>query len=117
MQPIYFQPKGINPKYCEVGIIHESDPNYIWYMYEPCKVLISEVKIIPKENVYYDKKSRESMIINLKANKNGKSNQRWKCCRASNLQIHWLPIGTAFKVEEYDGAESLRTMDDLCIIA
>ena len=64
MQPIYFQPKGINPKYCEVGIIHESDPNYIWYMYEPCKVLISEVKIIPKENVYYDKKSRESMIIN-----------------------------------------------------
>ena len=74
MQPIYFQPKGINPKYCEVGIIHESDPNYIWYMYEPCKVLISEVKIIPKENVYYDKKSRESMIINLKANKNGKSN-------------------------------------------
>ena len=64
MQPIYFQPKGINPKYCEVGIIHESDPNYIWYMYEPCKVLISEVKIIPKENVYYDKKSKESMIIN-----------------------------------------------------
>lgn len=63
-ETIYFQPKGINPKYCEVGIIHESDPNYIWYMYEPCKVLISEVKIIPKENVYYDKKSREYLIIN-----------------------------------------------------
>ena len=64
MQPIYFQPKGINPKYCEVGMIHESDPNYIWYLNEPCKVLISEVKIIPKENVYYDKKSSECMIIN-----------------------------------------------------
>lgn len=63
-EPIYFQPKGINPKYCEVGMIHETDPNYIWYMYEPCKVLISEVKIIPKENVYYDKKSREYLIIN-----------------------------------------------------
>ncbi len=62
-ETIYFQPKGINPKYCERGIIHESDPNYIWYLNEPCKVLISEVKIIPKENVYYDKKSRECMII------------------------------------------------------
>ena len=64
MQPIYFQPKGINPKYCEVGMIHETDPNYIWYLNEPCKVLISEVKIIPKENVYHDKKSREYLIIN-----------------------------------------------------
>ncbi len=33
------------------------------------------------------------------------------------LSIHWLPIGTAFQVEEYDGAKSLRTMDDLCIVA
>ncbi len=33
------------------------------------------------------------------------------------LSIHWLPVGTAFEVDEYDGAESLRTMDDLCIVA
>lgn len=39
------------------------------------------------------------------------------CGGASDLQIHWLPVGTAFQVEEYDGAESLRTMDDLCIVA
>ena len=29
---------------------------------EPCKVLISEVKIIPKENVVFDKKSRLYLI-------------------------------------------------------
>ena len=81
MQPIYFQPKGINPKYCERGIIHESEPLYIWYLNEPCKVLISEVKIIPKENVYYDKKSRESMIINLKTNKNEKDIITLPCIR------------------------------------
>lgn len=51
MNLVYFQPKGINPEYCEVGMIHEKDPNYIWYLDEPCKILLSEVKIIPKENV------------------------------------------------------------------
>jgi hypothetical protein len=55
---VYFQPKGINPKYCEAGIFLKNDPNYIYYYYGPCKILISEVKIIPKENVFYNKKIR-----------------------------------------------------------
>jgi len=58
MNTIYFQPPGISPKYCEVGMILKSDPDYISYLDEPCKILISEVKIIPKENVIYHKKSR-----------------------------------------------------------
>ncbi len=58
MNTIYFQPKGINPQYCEVGMISETDPEYILYLDEPCKILISEVKIIDKENVIFDKKSR-----------------------------------------------------------
>jgi hypothetical protein len=62
MTPIYFQPKGISPQYCEVGMISETDPDYIWYLDEPCKILISEVKIIDKENVYYNKKTRNHEI-------------------------------------------------------
>lgn len=58
MNPVYFQPKGIKPEYCEVGMISETDPEYIWYLDEPCKILISEVKIIDKENVILDKKGR-----------------------------------------------------------
>mgnify|MGYP003413972856 FL=1 len=58
MNTVYFQPKGINNQYCEVGMISETDPEYIWYLEEPCKILISEVKIIDKENVIFDKKSR-----------------------------------------------------------
>jgi hypothetical protein len=65
MTPIYFQPKGIRPQYCEAGMISETDPNYIWYLDEPCKILISEVKIIDKENVYYNKKTRNYEIIKL----------------------------------------------------
>ena len=37
-------------------MISETDPEYIWYLEEPCKILISEVKIIPKEQVVYNKK-------------------------------------------------------------
>ena len=62
METIYFQPKGIRPQYCEAGMIHESDPKHIWYLDEPCKILISEVKIIPKDNVTYDKKSRSYLV-------------------------------------------------------
>jgi hypothetical protein len=58
MNTVYFQPQGIKPQYCEVGMISETDPEYIWYLDEPCKILISEVKIIEKENVIFDKKSR-----------------------------------------------------------
>ena len=55
MNTVYFQPQGIRPKYCEVGTISENDPEHIWYLDEPCKILISEVKIIPKEKVTYNK--------------------------------------------------------------
>ena len=30
---------------------------------------------------------------------------------AENLEVVWLPEGTQFWVHEYDGSESLRTMD------
>lgn len=39
------------------------------------------------------------------------------CGGASDLKIHWLPIGTAFLVDEYDGNESLTTDADLITIA
>ena len=58
METIYFQPPGIRPQFCEAGYISETDQEYIFYLDEPYKILISEVKIIPKEKVIYDKKSR-----------------------------------------------------------
>lgn len=36
---------------------------------------------------------------------------------AEKLAIEWLPQGTAFDIEEYDGAESLRTYEDIKLIA
>jgi hypothetical protein len=61
---VYFQPKGIRKEFCEVGMISEKDPNYIWYLDEPCKVLITEVKIIQPENVLYNNKTKLYQVIN-----------------------------------------------------
>lgn len=36
---------------------------------------------------------------------------------SDGLHIEWLPQGTAFIIEEYDGAESLTTLDNLTLIA
>ena len=55
---VYFQPLGIKPKICEIGIIGISDPSYIWYLDEPCKILLSDVKLINKDNVCYNEKKR-----------------------------------------------------------
>ena len=34
------------------------------------------------------------------------------CGGATDLTIKWIPQGTAFKIDEYDGAESIITQDD-----
>lgn len=35
------------------------------------------------------------------------------CGGASDLTIQWLPVGTAFRIHEYDGAESVEIRDDI----
>jgi hypothetical protein len=39
------------------------------------------------------------------------------CGGAADLEIHWLPIGTAFRIDDYDGNETLQTLDDLILVA
>lgn len=39
------------------------------------------------------------------------------CGGARDLKIVWLNLGTPFRVEEYDGHETLYTIDDLILIA
>ena len=39
------------------------------------------------------------------------------CGGAADLEIHWLPIGTAFGIDDYDGNETLQTLGDLILVA
>jgi hypothetical protein len=36
---------------------------------------------------------------------------------SDGLTIEWLPEGTAFRIDEYDGAESIETLDSLTLVA
>ena len=35
----------------------------------------------------------------------------------SDLTVEWLPVGTAFRIDEYDGSESIVTLSDLAYTA
>jgi len=35
------------------------------------------------------------------------------CGAVGDLTIQWLPVGTAFRIHEYDGAESVEIRDDM----
>jgi hypothetical protein len=35
------------------------------------------------------------------------------CGGADGLTIEWLPVGTAFRIHEYDGSESVDVRDDM----
>ena len=35
------------------------------------------------------------------------------CGGADDLTIEWLPVGTAFRIHEYDGSESVEIRDDI----
>ena len=39
------------------------------------------------------------------------------CGGAEDLTIAWLPEGSRFTIEEYDGSESIRTVENLTYIA
>ena len=49
MSTIYFQPKGINPRFCEVGMISETDKDYIWYLNEILISLTANVRVLGEE--------------------------------------------------------------------
>ncbi len=53
---VYFQPEGIKLEFCEIGIMYHDEPDFIYYLNEPCKTPVCMVKIIPSERVQCDKK-------------------------------------------------------------
>lgn len=60
---VYFQTKGMNPKYCEAGMFLCEDEDYIYYLDEPCKIHKNEVVIIPSSRVVINKKTRQNIVL------------------------------------------------------
>jgi hypothetical protein len=61
---VYFQPPYISGDYCEVGYLVPTDKDYIYYLHDSCKILISEVRIIDEKDVFLNKKTNTYRLIN-----------------------------------------------------
>lgn len=70
---VFFQPKGMKSIYCEAGMILANDPDHIHYFDEPCKIHISEVKIIDMSDVIAPKNRNQPYIVKSNLNKSSKS--------------------------------------------
>lgn len=53
---LFFVTKGLKKGHCLCGTILDFDKDYVYLLNEPCKIAISNVEIIPKENVVFDNK-------------------------------------------------------------
>ena len=48
----------------------------------------------------------------------GKTESDYVCTLgARDLSIAWIPVGTKFTIQEYDGSESIMTVEDLELTA
>ena len=82
-----------------------------WYSWNERKELLFHPKLV-------------EMVEN---NKQSKITEQWieenlgidnvYCGGAADLQIKWLDEGTAFIINEYDGSESIETLENLTLIA
>ena len=58
---VIFQPPGIKPEFCKVGLL--DDDGYIYYLDEPTKIKATKCKIIPEDKAFYDKTNRCYKLI------------------------------------------------------
>jgi hypothetical protein len=80
---------------------------YTWNKDYPECVFDSELVVLVEQHEF-------SKVIELAEQKYGEG---FYSGGAEDLQIEWLQEGTPFTIEEYDGSESIRTDDDLKLIA
>ena len=59
-----------------------------------------------------DKRLSSELISKIEGIAKSKWGDSFYCGGARDLTIKWLPVGCAFEVQEYDGYESIETIDD-----
>lgn len=70
---------------------------------------------VPEEGIFHpalveaiERNASEDEIVELSKKLFGDENYYGG---AGNLCIEWIPVGTAFRIDEYDGAESIEYID------
>lgn len=92
-----------------VGVIYSPGFGSGWYtwnmLHENCEQLIFDpllIELIEKEYPTSDIEARAQEIV-----------PEGHFLGIEDLIVQWLPIGTKFIIQEYDGSESIHTMEDM----
>lgn len=89
----------------KVAVLHSPGFGAGWYTWGAPKELIFDPDIVKLvENEEYDK---------IKKLVKSKGYKDLYCGGVENLQITWLPKGTKFIINEYDGNESIEILSDI----
>ena len=96
----------------EVAVLYSPGYGAGWYSWGAPIELVFHPKIV---EMVLANKQRE-ITPDWLAENIGEEYAKVYCGGAIQLDIEWIPEGTAFVIEEYDGHESIVTYDDLDII-
>ena len=97
-----------------VAVLYSPGYGAGWYSWNSNKKLIFHPKLVDmvelgKQSKITEKWLKEEGLIS--------EDEYVYCGGVEDLKIEWLPEGTAFTIDEYDGAESIQTVESLTIIA
>lgn len=101
----------------KVAVLYSPGFGAGWYSwnkdYPECLFLPEIVKLVQENK--HNEIDEELMQVLLKQENN--KDFSFYCGGADALKIVWLDQGTHFDIDEYDGSESIKTFDDIKLIA
>ena len=96
----------------KVAVLYSPGFGAGWYSWNEKKELLFHPKLVEMVENNKQKEITEEFCKDLL-----KTDDYICVLGARNLQIEWLDEGTAFIINEYDGSESIETLENLTLIA
>lgn len=96
-----------------VGVLVSYGYGAGWYSWNPSiKECLFDAEIVHIVEAYANKSMPSNVVNEIMSIAERKCpNGYWG--GAEGLKVVWLPVGTKFQITEYDGAESLETINDI----
>ena len=96
----------------KVAVLYSPGFGAGWYSWNEKKELLFHPKLVEMVENNKQKEITEEFCKDLL-----KTDDYICVLGAGNLQIEWLNEGTVFEIDEYDGSESIETLENLTLIA
>lgn len=97
-----------------VGVLYSPGFGAGWYSWHRVEELIFDPNVIAIVEKYQNEyEDRQSMALEIEAYCTKTYGDEYYYGGADDLVVEWLPVETKFWINEYDGSESLITIDSM----